>query len=319
MSATMIRLLAVLELVQSREEITGAEIAERLNVDRRSVRRYIKSIQDMGIPIEAERGRHGAYRLERGYKLPPLMFNEREIIALILGLMMIRAYRFPLDSSSIAGAIAKIERTIPEQFLDQLQSVQEMVHFNPIIPAIDLDEEIMEEVAIAARTQNRINMTYVAWNDQQTEREYDAYGIVYKEGYWYTAGYCHLRQDYRTFRIDRIIAVQTLSQTFIRPHDFNALEHVLRTLNQPKNIEQVKVLFMTTLDIAKKSLPAELGQFEETDEGVLFIRPAYRLEWIAPMLLSLDFPIKILQPQALKDEINALAQKALNILADDSV
>ncbi|MEO0599584.1 MAG: HTH domain-containing protein, partial [Chloroflexota bacterium] len=160
MSTTTVRLLAVLELLQSRDEITGAEIAERLKVDRRSVRRYIKAIQEMGIPVEAERGRYGAYRLERGYKLPPLMFTEEEIVALTLGLMMIRAYRFPLNPSSIAGALAKIERTIPTQFLDQLRAIEDTVHFNPVAPPTDIDMKVIEKVAIATRTRHRVRIVY---------------------------------------------------------------------------------------------------------------------------------------------------------------
>ncbi|MEO0598336.1 MAG: WYL domain-containing protein, partial [Chloroflexota bacterium] len=149
-----------------------------------------------------------------------------------------------------------------------------------------------------------------------TQRDYDSYGIVYYDGYWYTAGYCHLRKDYRTFRIDRIINANILEPTFTPPSDFDTLKHVSRSLNQPSGIEQVKVLFKTTLDTANTSLPPELGTMTQVEEGVLFTRPAYRLEWIAPMLLSLNFPIKIIQPIALKNEMKALAHRALNMIEE---
>src|SRR5215475_4063232 len=100
------RLLTLLELLQSYKEMSGAELARRLEVDRRTVRRYIVMLQDMGIPVEAERGPYGAYQLQRGYKLPPLMFTDSEAIALTLGLLVMREYHFPVDTAAVEGALA---------------------------------------------------------------------------------------------------------------------------------------------------------------------------------------------------------------------
>src|ERR687885_628744 len=84
------RVLTVLELLQSHQRLSGAELAERLEVDRRTVRRYVTMLQELGIPIEGERGRYGSYRLRPGFKLPPLMFSEDEALALVIGLLTIR-------------------------------------------------------------------------------------------------------------------------------------------------------------------------------------------------------------------------------------
>lgn len=93
------RLLTLLEILQSYKQMSGAEIA-RLEVDGRTVRRYIVMLQDMGIPVEAERGPYGAYQLQRGYKLPPLMFTDAEAIALTLGLVVTLSSRSPAIPSS---------------------------------------------------------------------------------------------------------------------------------------------------------------------------------------------------------------------------
>src|SRR6266508_210504 len=95
------RLLTVLELLQSHQLISGSEIARRLEVDGRTVRRYIIMLQDMGIPVEAVRGPCGAYRLRRSYKLPPLMFTDAEAVALTLGLLAIREFHFPVDMAAV--------------------------------------------------------------------------------------------------------------------------------------------------------------------------------------------------------------------------
>src|SRR5256885_15807463 len=107
------RLLTILELLQSHQKISGPEMARRLEIDERTVRRYIVMLQDMGIPVEAERGRYGAYQLQRGYKLPPLMFSETEAITLTLSLLAIRESSFPVDVVAVEGVLAKTERVMP--------------------------------------------------------------------------------------------------------------------------------------------------------------------------------------------------------------
>ncbi|MEM8532483.1 MAG: YafY family protein [Chloroflexota bacterium] len=312
MAITM-RLLAVLELLQSRSEITGAEIAERLNVDTRSVRRYIKTLQDMAIPVEGERGCYGAYRLDRGFKLPPMMFSEEEAVALTLGLMVIRAFQFPIDAVSIAGALAKIERMMPEALLNRILAIQETVHFSHINSPIVLNNMVMPTLSTAMQQKQRVKLHYVSWRDERTERLFDPYDVVFHEGYWYVAGYCHLRQTLRTLRVDRIQQMELTERVFARPSDFDAVAHVVKSLHNPPGIASVEVLFMTSLEEAQRSIPPELGRLEVVDEGVMFRRPAYRLEWIASMMLSLDFPIRIIQPPILKDMIRKLGEKALQI------
>src|SRR5262245_48115208 len=113
------RVLTVLELLQSRERVTGAEIAERLEVHIRTVRRYIAMLEELGIPIEAERGRYGAYRLLPGYKLPPLMFTPEEALATMLGLLAVRRLGLAATAPGVEGAIAKWERVLPLPLRDK--------------------------------------------------------------------------------------------------------------------------------------------------------------------------------------------------------
>ena len=123
MYSPVTRLFTVLELLQSYKQMSGAELARRLEVDGRTVRRYIVMLQDMGIPVEAERGPYGAYQLQRGYKLPPLMFTDAEAVALTMGLLAIREYRFPVNLAAVEGALAKTERVMPEKLLRLIKSM----------------------------------------------------------------------------------------------------------------------------------------------------------------------------------------------------
>src|ERR1700738_1241768 len=107
------RVLTVLELLQSRPSITGPELAARLEMDVRTVRRYIAHLQDVGIPIEANIGRLGGYRLRPGFKLPPLIFTEAEATAIMLSLLASEWLQIEHSSQAIEGALAKVSRVLP--------------------------------------------------------------------------------------------------------------------------------------------------------------------------------------------------------------
>src|SRR4030095_14443401 len=150
------RLLTVLELLQSYKQMSGTDIARRLEVDARTVRRYIVMLQDMGIPIEAERGPYGAYQLQRGYKLPPLMFTDAEPVALTLGLLAIREFRFRVDVAAVEGALAKTERVMPEKFLHQARALQEAITFNVAPPPVLLQNDFVSILSSAVQQRRQV-------------------------------------------------------------------------------------------------------------------------------------------------------------------
>lgn len=310
------RLLTVLELLQSHHEMSGAELARRLEVDRRSVRRYIVTLQDMGIPVEAERGPYGAYRLRRGYKLPPLMFTEAEAIALTLGLLAIRSFRFPVDMVAVEGALAKTERVMPEHPLNTARGLQQAISFYAT-SAPDLPQnDTLAVLSSAAQQQRQVTMSYQPWSGEARERNFDPYGIVFNDGYWYAAGYCHLREDLRTFRLDRIVALEAREETFERPADFDALSYVLNSIALMSGTRQVEVMLETTMEYAQSMIPPVLGSLEPSDRGVILRRAATQLGWLAHVLLQLDCPVVIVQPDELCDTIRQLGMNALRIAGE---
>src|SRR5581483_11600067 len=126
------RVLTVLELIQSRPSITGPELAARLEMDVRTVRRYIAHLQDVGIPVEANIGRYGGYRLRPGFKLPPLIFTEEEATAIMLGLLTSSGLEIEQSSVAVEGALAKVSRVLPLRARDRLRAITEhLVFFAP--------------------------------------------------------------------------------------------------------------------------------------------------------------------------------------------
>src|SRR2546421_9939993 len=202
------RVLAILELLQSHYRLSGPELAERLEVNTRTVRRYITMLQDLGIPVEAERGRHGSYRLRPGFKLPPLMFTEDEALSLTLGLLVAR--RLGLSSAvaavpAVESAIATIERVLPVALRERVQAVQETLILDFPRTGSTPRTEIVVTLCSAAQQQRRVFLRYSSWKGEESERAVDLFGLVYRSGYWYAVGYCHLRTDLRVFRLDRIV------------------------------------------------------------------------------------------------------------------
>ncbi|MBF3200643.1 transcriptional regulator, partial [Pseudomonas aeruginosa] len=108
MSKPTVRVLALLELLQSHGQLSGSELARRLEVDGRTLRRYIVALEELGIPISAERGRHGGYRLVAGFKLPPLMFSAEETLAVSLGLLAVRSLGLGESELALESAQAKL-------------------------------------------------------------------------------------------------------------------------------------------------------------------------------------------------------------------
>lgn len=312
------RLLTVLELLQSYKQMKGAEIARRLEVDLRTVRRYIVTLQDMGIPIEGERGPYGAYQLQRGYKLPPLMFTDAEAIALTLGLLAIREFHFPVDAAAVEGALAKTERVMPEKLYQQARGLQEAITFNTSMPMTLPHGDFVTLLSLAVRQQQRVYMRYSAWSGSDSEREFDPYGIVFNEGYWYTSGYCHLRHDLRTFRLDRITALELRDSSFDRPTDFDALDHVMRSLGSMQG-DQADVLIEmdTSLERAQEAASFVMGTVEQVDDKIMFRRGGYQLQWVMYWLMSLDFPVRVIQPPELREMVRGMAHKALRMVEDE--
>jgi predicted DNA-binding transcriptional regulator YafY len=306
----------VLELLQSYAQLSGPEIARRLEIDVRTVRRYIVMLQDMGIPVEAERGPHGAYHLQRGRRLPPLMFTDSEAVALTLGLLAIRGYHFPVDVAAAEGALAKTERLMPENLLEQVRGLQDAIKFNVPAAPVLLQTDLVVDLSLAVQRRRRVHLRYRAWSGDETERDFDPYGIVFNEGFWHTVGYCHLRQDVRTFRLDRILALEPGEQPFERPEDFDVVGHVSRSIAFIQGAPAVEVVLATTLERARQAITPIMGTLEATDQGVIFRRSATQLEWIAHVLVSLDYPVRVLRPPELRDLFRKIAGRAL-ALADD--
>lgn len=310
------RLLGVLELLQSRQQISGTELAQRLEIHPRTVRRYIQQLQDMGIPVEAERGVYGSYHLKPGQRVPPLLFTEAETLALSLGLLTIRELQFPVERATTETTLAKIERVLPAGLVQHARALQAAISLQLGMRSQRIEPTWLMQLSLAVQRCQQVQIAYLSAIQILTERTIDAYGIVFNEGAWYLVGYCHLRRAMRVFRLDRIQAIRLLASSFERPASIDIVAIVEAALHAADQPNEVEVLLKTTIEHAYRIIPPAMGRLETTPQGVLLRRAAVHLEWVAFSLLELDIPVVVLQPVALRELLQAIATKALGMIND---
>ncbi|HZS75393.1 MAG TPA: YafY family protein [Ktedonobacteraceae bacterium] len=307
------RVLTVLELLQSRPSITGPELAARLEMDVRTVRRYITHLQDVGIPIEANIGRIGGYRLRPGYKLPPLMFTEEEATAIVLGLLASAWLEVGQSPVAIEGALAKVSRVLPKRARERLEAVTTHLILPQSQDGNRPDASLLLNLSEAISQQQRVAMDYRSHYDQVTHRKVEPYGIVGWSGRWYLVGYCCLRNDYRTFRLDRMQHVEVLEETFVRAEDFDYHDYMIRHRERDTSAWQIAVEFQAPLYTLQQKIPSYYGTLTATPAGTRFESQYEDLNGMARYLMSLNLPFVIHEPSALRDELLKLAEQMAQI------
>lgn len=296
------RVLALLELLQTHARLSGSELAERLEVDRRTVRRYISVLEELGIPITAERGRDGGYMLVAGFKLPPMMFTDDEALALSVGLLAARDLGLAQAAPAVESAQAKLERVMPQSLKQRVRAVDDTVTLDLKRPVAPPDNAALTALTAAAQARARVHLRYRPPQGPSNERDFDPYGLAYMAGRWYTVGMCHLRGGVRSFRLDRIERIERLagSPLFERPAGFDALAHLKISIAALPRAHAVEVLLDTDLETARRELYSALGLLEWTERGVLLHAQADDLRWFAQELSRLPFRFAVLSPPSLR-------------------
>lgn len=314
MESPTTRVLTVLEMLQSQGRVTGAEIAQRLEVNIRTVRRYIGMLEELGIPIGAERGRYGAYFLVPGFKLPPLMLNEEEALATMLGLLAARQMGLTATAAGVEGARAKLARVLPMPLREKVQAVEETLVLDLPAGRGEPVSEVVVALSDAARRRQRVVLHYRATNGAETERAFDPYGLVYRRAHWYSVGHCHLRRDLRLFRLDRVQQVTAREEFFERPAGFDPLDSVLRALGSIPRRWPVEVVLQTTLEEARRWIPPEVAVLEAESEGLVLRCSTDSLSFLARLLGSIGCPLVVRHPPELKAALREYALALLGML-----
>jgi predicted DNA-binding transcriptional regulator YafY len=314
------RVLSLLELLQSGGVRTVAELASRLGVDERTVRRYVDHLLDLDVPVESVRGRYGGYRLAPGYRMPPLMLSDDEALAVMLGLVAGRRTGLVTTTGTASEtAAAKIRRVLPERLARKLDAVLGSLAFTaPPGQAPAPDAAVLLSIADAVRHHQPITIRYTAADGRRSERTLHPYGLVAHSGRWYVTGADPGIGENRTFRLDRIADTRTLPGSFEPPAGFDPAQHVLSGLAKTPYRHEVTLNIQGTIEQIRARLPASVATVEELPEGGADPQTerwfrvelhAERLDWLPPLLASLDQPFAVERPDELRDLIAALASR----------
>ncbi len=305
------RLLTILELLQTRGQMSGSALAELLEVDTRTVRRYILMLQELGIPVEAEMGRYGGYAIRPGFKLPPMMFTNEEALALMLGLVAARQMGWTTESWSVEGAFAKLQRVLPDSLRDQTRALQSALVFDFSAPEQRIETALLMTLSQAIHTGTPLLLSYRR-DSQTSTRRVDPYGVVSHDGGWYLVGYCHLREAIRVFRLDRVVDAALTTGTYSVPPNFDSLEYLIHSFAVIPDRWTVEVLLKTTPEQAKAKIPPGLGLLQPEEGGVLLHTEINDLDWMARYLVGIGFPVVVYQPPELRAAFERLAAEIIH-------
>jgi predicted DNA-binding transcriptional regulator YafY len=321
------RVLAVLELLQAGGTHTVADLAERLAVDERTVRRYIEHLRDLDIPVEGTRGRYGGYRLARHYRMPPLMLTDEEALAVVWALLVSgRSRSGPAPALAVDSAAAKIRRVLPAMLAQRIGAVVETVDFTTSREGgQDGDERaddgmatVLLPLAEAARDRRPVTFRYTTRQGQAAQRSVQPHGVVAHHSRLYLTGFDVTRQAMRTFRLDRIAGVRLLEGTFTAPAGTDPVEQVVGPLAPSPQLHEVSVRIRADMAHVRSRIPETLAsvtpvdpQAEKGDGWLRVFLRAERLEWVAGTLAMLDSPFIIEYPLALRDVVAALGGRLI--------
>lgn len=310
MSNTATRLITLIMLLQRQPNQSAAQLAQVLNVSVRTVQRYITMLDDMGIPVYAERGPYGGYALVRGYRMPPLIFTPEEAAAVYLGTSLLEEVWGRLYQEAAHGALAKLDNVLPdEQRREVAWARQAVLSIGTNWTNPNLSIPFVEQLLEAIRGRQRVCMHYRSRTQAEpAQRVVDPYKLVSRWGRQYCIGYCHLRQAPRTFRLDRLSGLDLLDETFDELPDFNIREYVAHDpFFQPQ--VQVRLRYGPEAALTALNNRSYWETLEEQADGsveVTFAAPD--LDAAAGAVIQVGFPAIILEPATLRERVYTQAK-----------
>ena len=312
------RVLTVLELLQTRERMSGADLAARLEVSVRTVQRYVARLQDLGVPVTSTRGPGGSYRLKPGFRLPPMMFGTEEAFALTLGLDALTYLGLGEIAPATSGAKAKLERVLPTAVSERAGALRAALELEKPRWIVDADAAVLTRLATAVHARQRVRLRYEARGGALTSREVEPWGLMQHEGRWFLAGHCLLREGRRLFRVDRIGSVERLAETFERPPDFDLRAFVYSSVAFAPQPWKVEVWLAGSPEALEGRVPWGEAVLGAEAGGTRLHCGASDLEEFAVLLLHLGCRLEVRTPKELVQAFRGVAERALGVVEQHS-
>lgn len=312
------RLLQLLSLLQARRHWAGPELAERLDVHPRTLRRDIDRLRQLGYPVAASSGVAGGYALRPGKSLPPLLLDDDEALAVAISLRIAASGRVGGIEEPALQAMVKLEQLMPARLRRRADALRSAVQaMDPVGPSVDAG--LLADLAGACRDQQGLDFDYVDAKGEPSRRRVEPQGVVHTGHRWYLVAWDTLRNDWRTFRIDRIGGAATVGGHFAPragPGELRAF--VARSLVLSPHTEQARVILHAPLAQMAAYIPATAARLEAVDgdeQRCLLQCGAHALDSLVCWLIVLEVEFEVLAPAALRERLALAAERVMRSLA----
>ena len=311
-------MLRLLSLLETHRYWPGAELAARLEISPRTLRRDIDRLRDLGYPVKAQRGVEGGYQLEAGAALPPLVLEDDEAVALAIGLRTAAQGAIEGIEEASVRALAKVVRVMPPRLRRRVEAVR-----SATVPAVwasgpTVDGQVLTAVAHACRDEERLRFGYTAADGETTSRHVEPHRLVSLGRRWYLVAYDLRRQDWRTFRLDRIEAVRATGMRF-HPRDLPGDDAAAFVRAAIGNIAASQPAVEAFVDAPAATVRSRVGQWanvEAVDDAHCRLQIRVdNLDWATATLGAVGADFKVLGPPELIERIREWGTRFVRSLA----
>ncbi|MET7319147.1 YafY family protein [Streptomyces sp. NPDC005549] len=311
---TPARLLTLLSLLQTPREWPGGELADRLGVSRRTVRRDIDRLRELGYPVQATMGADGGYRLVAGKAMPPLVLDDEEAVAIAVGLRAGAGHAVAgLDEASVR-ALAKLEQVLPSRLRHRVTTLQSATTPLTSGDGPSIAPETLTVMASTVAGHERLRFAYRAADGSETRRVTEPYRLVSTGRRWYLVAYDLDRDDWRTFRVDRVSEPFATGARFA-PRELpagDAAEYLRHSMQRRNDSYEIAVVFHAPAETVASLLPHWLGTPEAVDgDSACLVRASVSgsVEWIAARLATTGLEFRVREPAELVDCVRELGAR----------
>ncbi|WP_253863471.1 helix-turn-helix transcriptional regulator [Prauserella halophila] len=321
------RTLQLLELLQSSPQRTVAELAERLGVDERTVRRDVARLIELGVHVESVRGRYGGYRLAPGRRVLPIRFSGEEVVAVYLGLAHSRTASGEPEIA-VETAMSKIKRAMRPDDAERIDAVLGAMTPGAPHPNLDPDPAVMLVLAEAVNFRRAVDVRYRSGEGVASRRKVQPYSLAAYAGRWYLVALDTAKREERTFRVDRIRTARSLPETFDAPWQGDAAPRLVERFAAADYRWRVVLRVRATEDHIRAHLPPSVARLEPVDPGMEAAcesdPPWHRAEihaeslhWLPAVIAALDCEVVIDRPDELRDRVKTAAMRMLRAASDE--
>ena len=310
MSETTSRVLQLLGLLQARRVWTGDELAERLGVTGRSVRRDIDRLRDLGYPVHASTGHGGGYQLGAGAALPPLLLDPDEAIAMAVCLRLAAGGSVAGVGESALRALSKLDQVMPAKLRSQVSAVQESTVTLTSGTDTPVEPEALMTLARACRDHEHVDAAYTDIRGTETSRRLEPYQLVTTGRRWYLLAYDRDKLDWRTLRLDRMSDVRARGTTFLARDAPDAATYVSRSISSSPYRYVARVRYFCSSEVvAQQFSPSSATVEAEGPDTCLVTAGADDPEKIALYLAMVGCDFEILGPPEVIEGARVMAAR----------